>query len=146
MGNINPVLFGILAIIGVSAMTFYYISHVGGWASLAERYRMTEPFSGRQWKFQCGQMRYWTQYNNCLIVGADPRGLYLSILWPLRLAHPPLFVPWREISRTSKKFLWVQYVELRLGSESTIPFRISYTLAQKLKEAAGASWPIEAKA
>ena len=144
MTSINPVIFGILAFISVSVMIFFYISHLGGWATLADRYRLTEPFSGRQWKFQSGQMRYWTQYNNCLIVGADSRGLYLNIIWPLRLAHPPLFIPWREISRSSKKFLWVNYVELRLGREAALPFRIGYQLAQRLKEAAGASWPAEA--
>jgi len=141
MGNINPAFFGILSIVAVSVVTFYFISHVGGWASLADTYRITEPFSGRKWKFQCGQLRYWTQYNNCLIVGADPRGLYLSILWPLRIAHPPLFIPWRDISRSSGKFLWAKYVELRLGREGAIPFRISYPLAQKLEDAAGTGWP-----
>jgi hypothetical protein len=143
MGNTNLLLFAILSFICVSAITFTYISRVGGWASLAEPYRISEPFSGSQWKFESGQMRYLTRYNHCLTIGANPRGLYLSIPWPLRISHPPLFIPWRDISFFSKSFLGLKYIELRLGREVTIPFRISYRLAQKLKTAAGSSWPME---
>lgn len=146
MGNTSLYWFAILSFVLASAFTFTFISRVGGWASLAGAYRISEPFSGSQWKFESGQMRYLTRYNHCLTVGADPRGLYLSILWPLRISHPPLFIPWRDISLASKTFLRIKYVELRLGRETPIPFRISDRLAQKLKSAAAASWPIESNA
>lgn len=144
MVNTHLFVFAILTFIVASWISITYISHVSGWASLVEPYRSTDPFSGSQWKFESAQMRYLTRYNHCLIVGADPRGLYLSVMWPLRIAHPPLFIPWREISRSAKKILWIEYIELRLGLESPVPFRIRSGLAQKLKTASGTSWPLEA--
>ena len=144
MGVTNIIILSILITVFVSGITFTLISHLGGWALLAEPYRITEPFSGSKWKFESAQMRYLTRYNHCLTVGADPRGLYLSILWPLRISHPPLFIPWRDISFSRKSFLRFKYVEFHLGREVTIPFRISDRLAEKLRSAAGASWPTEA--
>ena len=143
LGPTNSVLLGILAFVAAWVIMFSLISRVGGWASLAEQYRCQETFTGTTWSFQKGQMRWMVGYNNCLTVGADPRGLYLSILFPFRLGHPPLFIPWRDISYSTKKFLGITYVELRLGREVPIPIRISYALAQKLKTAAASGWPFE---
>lgn len=143
MGATNSVILGILCFVAAWAIMFTLISRVGGWASLAEQYRFEETFTGSRWSFQRGQMRWMVGYNNCLTVGADQRGLYLSILFPFRIGHPPLFIPWRDISLASKKMFGVKYAELHLGREFTIPFRISYQLAQRLKTAAGTNWPIE---
>jgi len=144
MSVTNIIILSILITVCVSGITFKLISHLGGWALLAEPYRITEPFSGSKWKFESAQMRYLTRYNHCLTVGADPRGLYLSMYFLFQISHPPLFIPWRDISFSRKSFLRFKYVEFHLGREVTIPFRISDRLAEKLKSAAGASWPTEA--
>lgn len=146
MGTTNSIILGILFLVAAWAMMFALISRAGGWASLADQYRCPDTFTGTTWSFQKGQMRWMVGYNNCLTVGADPRGLYLSILFPFRIAHPPLFIPWRDISFRTKSFLGFKFIELRLGREVTIPLRISYKLAEKLKTGAGASWPLEAAA
>jgi hypothetical protein len=133
-----------IAAIGVLVVVIMVlISHWGGWASLAEQYRSQDPFPGPVWKFQCGQFRWLANYNNCLTVGADPRGLFLWILPPFRIAHPPLFIPWREISVTRRKILWAKQVRFCLGSDLRIPLTIREGLAQKLQMAAGSSWPVE---
>ena len=119
------------------------ISHLGGWASLAEQYRCEEHFSGPCWNFQCGQFRWFASYNNCLTVGADQRGLFLWVFWPIRVGHPPLFIPWKEISVSRNKVLWTKRVKLVLGHELGIPLTIGDGLAQKLQSAAGGSWPVE---
>jgi hypothetical protein len=81
-----------------------------------------------------------------LTVGADPSGLYLSVMFLFRIGHPPLFLPWHEVSvRRRWKVLGLRYVELRLGQEEQLPFQISGTLADRIKAAAGASWPVEAR-
>jgi hypothetical protein len=83
-------------------------------------------------------------YHNCLTVGANPDGLYLAALFLFRVGHPPLFVPRTDVSgmRRGKWFLF-RYVELRLGRERSIPFCITEGLADRLKQAAGKTWPIE---
>jgi hypothetical protein len=91
-------------------------------------------------------MRWHTNYGNCLTFGADFSGFYLSILFLFRLWHPPLFLPWQEVSvrRRFKVLFFFRYVELRLGREEQIPITIGEDLAGRLRAAAGANWPIEA--
>lgn len=119
------------------------VSHLGGWALLAEQYRCQEPFLGSCWKLQSGQLRWFCSYNNCLTIGADPHGLFLWVFPLFRIAHPPLLIPWREISVSRKKVLWFKQVRFCLGLELNIPLTIRDSLAQKLQSAAGSSWPGE---
>jgi hypothetical protein len=137
------VLLNIAGIVVIWVVVLLVISRLGGWALLAEQYRCLEPFSGPCWNFQCGQFRWFASYNNCLTVGADPRGLFLRIFPLFRVAHPPLFIPWREISVSRHKVLWIKQVQFRLGHELQVPLTIRDGLAQKLQSAAGSSWPVE---
>ncbi len=136
-----PLFFALAGIVGLWVVVLIVISHLGGWASLAEQYRGLEPFAGSSWSFQSGQFRWLANYNNCLTIGADPRGLFLSVFPLFRVAHPPLFVPWREISVSRKRIFWVNQVKFLLGNELKIPLTIRESLAQKLQTAAGSSWP-----
>jgi hypothetical protein len=121
------------------------ISWIGGWSSLAQHFRHTGRFSGPRWYFQSAGMRWHTGYRNCLTVGANHEGLYLSILFLFRIRHPPLFIPWNEISVSRKWSLFYlgPFVEMRLGRELGIPLRVRRRLGDNLKEAAGGSWPLE---
>jgi hypothetical protein len=143
MPNAYFALFFVPGFIGLWMAVLVILSHIGGWASLADQYRCTEPFEGSRWNFERGQFRWIAGYNNCLTMGADPRGLFLGIFPLFRVAHPPLFIPWREISVSRKKIFRVKYVRLLLGNELKIPLTISEPLAQKLQAAAGSSWPVE---
>jgi hypothetical protein len=143
MQDTYSVLISIAGLVGIGAVVLFIISHIGGWASLAEPYRCPEPFTGQHWNFQRGQFRWLAGYNNCLTVGADPHGLFISVFPLFRVAHPPLFIPWREISVTRKRVFWIRQVQLILGNELKIPFTIRESLAQKLQAAAGSSWPTE---
>jgi hypothetical protein len=118
-------------------------SHLSGWASLAEHYRCDEGFSGDRLRFRSAAMRYGSHYGNCLTMGANPQGLFLSMSVPFLVGHPPLFIPWSEITVRRGRFLWSKYVELRLGRELGIAFRISEGLASKLAALAGGAWPEE---
>ena len=123
----------------------FLIARLTGWARLAERFRLTSTFTGPSWGFQSARMRWSTHYGSCLNVGADATGLKLSVLFLFRLGHPPLFVPWSEISIAGRQsFLFVRQVRLLLGREEQMPFVISSGLAERIQAAAGASWPVEA--
>jgi hypothetical protein len=120
-------------------------AYLTGWAALARRFRLTAPFTGETWSWQSARMRWSTHYGGCLTVGADPSGLYLSVLFPFRIGHPPLFLPWHEVSVWRRwKVLGLRNVELRLGQEEQLPFQISGNLADRIQAAAGSSWPVEA--
>jgi hypothetical protein len=95
MKNLELIILVILVCwVGIS----YVIAHIGGWFRLARFYRFSGAFLGERWRFQSAQMRWKVGYNNCLTVGASPEGLYLSVMFILRFGHPPLFVPWSDIS------------------------------------------------
>ena len=119
------------------------ISVVSGWLSLSKLYRTQLAFGGAKWRGQSGQMRWRTNYNLVLTLGASAEGLYLAVIILFRFLHPPLLIPWREIKvRRSKGWLF-EYVTFTMGHELAIPLRISAKAAEKLKNEAGSYWPVE---
>lgn len=122
----------------------FLISQISGWATLARRFRLNFPFTGQIWTWQSARMRWSCNYGSCLKVGADPTGLYLSTLILFGIGHPAPLMPWPEVTVCRRwKILFFRYVELRLGREEQIPFQISQRLADRLRPAAGTSWPVE---
>jgi hypothetical protein len=66
-------------------------------------------------------------------------GIYLSILFPFRIAHPTLFIPWEDVSVKGERRRWLSpRVELRFAKCPFVPFLISRKLAAKLSQASGA--------
>ena len=119
------------------------VGQLTGWASLARRFRFRGQFAGPTWHWQSGRMRWLMGYNSSLIVGANTDGLYLATLWLFRIGHPPLLIPWNEISVSGAKLLWARGVRLQLGRERPVPLWLRDKLADKLRAAAGAVWPAE---
>ena len=119
------------------------VSFVGGWFSLARLYRTRVPFIGSKWREQSGQMRCLTNYNRVLTLGTSQEGLYLASMFLFRFMHPPLLIPWSEIKVRRSKGWVFEYVILTMGHDLAIPLRIRAKLAAKLRESAGASWPVE---
>jgi hypothetical protein len=136
-------LFVLAVIVIVWLMVTLVISYIGGWASLAQEFRCPEDFVGRRYHGYSGYMRGLAHYRNCLTLGANHQGLYLAVLFLFRLAHPPLFIPWREISVTRKRLLFIPMVRFQLGRELSIPFWVHKSVANKLRDAAGTEWPKE---
>jgi hypothetical protein len=119
------------------------ISFVGGWFSLSRLYRTRVPFHGAKWGAQSGQMRWLANYNRMLALGASQEGLYLACMFLFRFMHPPLLIPWSEIKVRRKKGWVFDYVICTLGHELAIPLRIRAKLAERLRNEAGKSWPVE---
>lgn len=89
------------------------IAHIGGWSQLSEYYRTDQPFSGKIRRWQSGSMRWGTNYGNCLNIGANSEGLYLSVMFLFRTGHPPLFIPWEDIS-VEERTTWGIFRTIRL--------------------------------
>ena len=124
------------------------IARVTGWALLAKAYPLPRPFRGDRWRFQSASMRYKTNYGLCLTVGANPEGFYLAILFPFRPGHPPLFIPWTDISaavKPSRMFpyrqIGLRFVELRFQRVPEVPLRIMERLGRRLARSADPAWP-----
>jgi hypothetical protein len=127
---------------GLWVVIAFLVSQMGGWAELAQVYRTTEPFAGRKRTWQCAAMRWFMSYNNCLTVGADARGLYLSIFPLFRIGHPPLLIPWSELSAQRKKRWFGEQVELHFARAEAVPLRINLELAAFLAAASEGAWRV----
>lgn len=123
-------------IVSVFCFVSYLSGVLSGWQRLSQRFRAeSEP---------CGDVRvagpfpytvytrYWSHYSSIIRMTAAEDGLYLSVLFLLRIGHPPLRIPWNEIRITRTKCLWQNLVLLTLGNEEKIPMRISEGMARKL--------------
>jgi hypothetical protein len=85
-------------------------------------------------------------YGSCLTVGATPRGLYLAALFIFRIGHPPLFMPWTDISIGEQRGWWFNYVVLRFRRAPSIPLQVSEQLGRCLADRAGPAWPARGQA
>lgn len=86
------------------------ISAVGGWRALAACYRSDLPFTGRMWRFRPGMMGGIVRYNGALTIGVNPAGLYVAAMPLFRPGHPPLFIPWPDITVGSQRRLLASFV------------------------------------
>ncbi len=116
------------------------ISRISGWATVARYYRSLEPFQGERLRVQSAALRWKTGYNNCLTVGTNDFGLYLSVFFILRVGHPNLFIPWADISAVCRRGFLSAYVEFQFRQTPTVPFRVSERLGRRIIQSAGPSW------
>jgi hypothetical protein len=109
---------------------------IGGWRRLAASYVSTGGESGTTFRFRSAKLGV-VDYSNCLTFTASRSGLLIAVLLPFRLAHPTLFIPWREIAATSHSGWTKNYVELRFAKEPNVRMRLSRRLAEDLMAAGG---------
>jgi hypothetical protein len=136
----------VLAGLGVWIGTVVFVSRIGGWAALATVYGYSGELTGKYLRFQSGRLRWGINYGNCLTVGVSPRGLYLAVLFFFRIGHPPLLIPWTDISVSEQKGRWFSYLELRFRRASSIPLQVSEQLGRWLTDRAGPAWPARGQA
>ena len=140
---LTAVLLAVVISFGLVGLILVVTSSLSGWATLARTYHHEGNFAGECWRYQSAHMRWLSRYRHCLTVGADRTGLYLAIFRIFRVAHPPLFIPWSQVSRSRRQHLWQKVTELRLGHEHPVLFRVDQHLSDRLAGAAGESWPAE---
>lgn len=86
----------VLLSIAIIAGTLWVIARMGGWADLGRHYtHKFTPTQHRNWRsvgLQFGG------YNNCVKIGVDKRALYLALPKWLSFFHPPLAIPFSELT------------------------------------------------
>jgi hypothetical protein len=99
----NPALIALLVLLGpVFFLGLWFavtsiLARVGGWSKLAQHYRTFDEFGGVPYRFQFGYLGF-VRYKGVLTFGADAKGMYLAVLVLFRPGHPPLLVPWGQLS------------------------------------------------
>jgi hypothetical protein len=105
------------------ATVLFIVAYIGGWSRLAQYYQTQSKFEGKKWGFKSGRMGV-TNYNGCLTIGANDQGLYLAVFPIFRVGHPPLFIPWYDITTSkSRKFL-VSYLDFTFARVPSITFSV----------------------
>jgi hypothetical protein len=119
----------------------FVIAQLGGWGELARYYRLQNPFDDKRWHCRSGRMRWTARYNGCLTIGAGSRGLYLAVLFLFRVGHPPLLIPWGDISVKTGKTLWWNWTEFRFRQAPGVYLKIWGGMDDEIRYEAGAFWP-----
>ena len=117
------------------------LSAIGGWFELGRAYRAVKPFQGNRWHFQDAYLRLLTSYKGSVTVGANAEGLYTSVFLLFRIGHPPLFIPWEDISVRPGKCLWVRVYKFEFRQVSSVRLQLKEKLGKKIQIAAGSAWP-----
>ena len=132
---------GILMWMGLCVVTALF----SGWWTLGRVYRSSRPFTGTLWRRQSVGFRWSTSYGGLVNVGVNSEGLYLSVLLLFRIGHPPLFIPWCDISAESKKswliIVIIDLVVLRCRQATGVPICVTQRLAARIRREAGSAWP-----
>jgi hypothetical protein len=124
----------------VSFAVFYFVSFLSsvlsGWHTLSKRFRAeSEPYgvtrSAGPFPYTV-YTRYWSHYSFIVRMTAAEDALYLSVLFFLRIGHPPLRIPWNEIQLSKTTYFRQPLILLTLGEQERIPMRISERMAGKL--------------
>jgi hypothetical protein len=138
----HAAVFAIVGAVFIVVVVSFVISWWSGWALLAREFRAPEPFRGKRRRWVSGRMRWLAGYHNCLVVGANPEGLYLSLVF-LPFFHPPLFIPWTEIQVSDRRLMFGG-IRFELGNDLHLPislYRLLGNIGDDLQQDAGAGWP-----
>lgn len=105
-----------VAFAGMWCAVSLLLSRMGGWSHMAEKFPAHDQPSGKRFYMQGGRIGV-VQYSGCLTLHLSPEGTHLAVLFPFRLGHPPLFIPWEAVHRARiQRFLWSETVVLEVGS------------------------------
>lgn len=113
------------------------ISLLSCWRTLAARFPAPKNFrEGQLSKRQSARVGV-ANYNNILTIGVSPAGLYLACIFPFRLMHSPILIPWQQVKAVrQKRFLRRTTTFLTIGSPKIATISL---INPKLLEAA-APW------
>lgn len=118
----------------------FTLSAIGGWGALASSYAARECPNGTSFRLRSASVGI-VNYNNCLRFVVSPAGLFMAVLLPFRLAHPPLFAPWSEISATPHRGWVFRYVDFRFARHPNVRLRLFHVLAEEVLRAGGRTVP-----
>jgi hypothetical protein len=149
---IAPILF-----IGFWAGFCFVDSKMAGWNSMAESYPLRTPYSGKRFTMETACLGN-SNYKSGLTLGPNQVGLYIDVSFLYRWWHPPLFIPWNDITHVpvapedekkevSVPFLKLQltrnpFIELQIAKNPGKPLKISQKLAQSLVDASGGAFQL----
>ncbi len=109
-----------LVLLAVVVVSLPLLPRLSGWTILAARFASPAPREsmGRT-SVQLGEGWLPMRYRR-FKAGCDAQALWITPIWPLRLTHPPLLIPWSAIDSVEiRRMGWVDDTIVRVtGPES----------------------------
>ncbi|WP_145246064.1 hypothetical protein [Aeoliella mucimassa] len=135
--EMHPLLIALIMVGGGLWFVFvFYVLYAAGWQRLMV-YRAAAPLEGEIFPFRAGRLGS-VRYSGCLTYTVNSDGLGLSVFFLFRPFHPPLFVPWQDITaRQTKLYMFFPFVELKFAQAKGISFYVMPSLADRLIATAG---------
>ncbi len=131
MEYLIPVLFPFY-FVGLWVTVVFLLARMGGWKKLSEEYAWRgEPIPKSWKKWQYARIG-WVNYNGCLEFGATERGVVIRTFFLFKISHPPLFVPWEDITLTERKALFGKMFDMKFR-RSPVKMYVWEKLAEFLK-------------
>ena len=114
MEKFIPVAFAIAFPIMWAAVSLV-LAHMGGWSKLAQCYADPGNVIGKTYYMRSGFVGP-INYKSCLNLRVSESGLGLSVLFPFRIGHPPLFIPWDQFHSVSeKRVFFFRFLDVYVG-------------------------------
>jgi hypothetical protein len=129
MSELNSALLWTIVLIPVVIALFWcfviwLISIRSGWQRLAQKYRATQPASGKKWLSQYGFVNR-SKYGNVLNLTTNETGIFLETMPLFGFNHPPLFIPWSDLHNpTPVTARWREFVQVDAGSPVVATLRL----------------------
>lgn len=125
----NPAFALPASILGFGALWFGVLKIISllGWQRLATSYRVAElPAVPRKWL----ALAYVgiIQYQRVIRANASSEGLGLAVVFPFRIGHPPLLIPWQAIGPVRKRKKWLTSIystTIRTSDTSSLDFEFT---------------------
>ncbi len=129
----------LLGFIGFWVLLCNIIGYTSGWWSLARSYRHNEQFGGKSRRVH--NVRLNRSNYGTMTVGADANGLYLAAFFLFRPGHPPLFIPWADVTVTLVKgWFWRKYLEMTFVMTPDVRLQIPEKYGTQIAADANRAW------
>lgn len=124
----------ILAWVGLA----WLLGAAGGWRRMAEHYAQGDrPFEGETRRYQRLTLGWLANYGRCLVAGRGPQGIRLALLRIVPVGHPPLVIPWEDVTPPTLRGLGpLAVAEFRFARTPEVAVRVRPALARWLLAAA----------
>jgi hypothetical protein len=125
MPVIFVVVFGVVWVVVAEA-----IARPFRWSRVSRAY----PFTGKIPRERYWVHSLWTRRGGCyeyVRIGVDQKGIYFDLLFRLGLFrswHPPIFVPWEEVSIADSRVFLTPVLELTFRRVPEVPFQLPKSL------------------
>lgn len=136
MSDLRSVYFIILIPV-VWCLLAWLMSRLSGWSRLAQHYRSPPSISGESARMRSGRIGV-VNYHSLLSFRVNDDGLRIAVALPLRLGHPPLFIPWNQFHHiTEDPIMYSHKIKTSVGQPTlvrmTLPGWVKYRMPLEMR-------------